>query len=156
MSAKATKAFHWPDPVNGGFYDKGDPVPDEVAAQVDRSLVSGYEPAEDGGDPVTVDSIEAKARELIEAGDYLASSEVQDKVDEAVQAYRDREQAAYDALADTDTPFDPSGDGVKATDVKSYLEGLDTGTVNGQAEYERVVELEREGANRSSAIPTAD
>lgn len=47
--------------------------------------------------------------------------------------------------------FDPSA--VSAKEVNTYLTGLDTSTDAGQAEYDRVVQLETDGQNRSTAVP---
>lgn len=49
--------------------------------------------------------------------------------------------------------FDPNEAGAKA--VAEYLNGLDTATPEGQAEYDRVVDAERAGQNRSTAIPSS-
>lgn len=152
--AKAKQAFHWPDPVNPAFFDEGDPVPDEIAEQVGDHLVDRRRASSGGsGSGATADDIQEALRALLESGEYVSATEVQQQVDEAVEAAKAREQAAYDALADQEEPFDPSGDGQTAAKVKEYLQGLDVETVNGRAEYERVVELEREGQNRSTAIP---
>lgn len=49
--------------------------------------------------------------------------------------------------------FDPSARGVTAKDVHDYLSGLPFGG-EGAVEYERVVEAERAGRNRATAIPS--
>jgi len=140
--AKATAAFH----AGEAFFDVGDDVPDEIARTVGAHVLDQPVAGGDDSDGPTFDgdafdaAVEAKADEVVEA-----------KVAEAVEAYKAREQAAYDHLAGQDEPFDPTA--AKAPEVKSYLESLDRDTVNGQAEYDRVVELEENGQNRSSAIP---
>lgn len=51
------------------------------------------------------------------------------------------------------TVFDPSKPGVTAKDVHAYLVSLPS-TDEGRGEYVRVVELERAGRNRATAIPS--
>jgi hypothetical protein len=139
---KAAEGFHF----GGTFYGKGDPVPDEVAQSVgDHVLTEAPDRSEDGSQ---FDG---------EAFDKAVEAKVQDQLDETYEKgaadQRAREQASYDALSSQEDEFDPSADGVKASDVKAYLEGLDTDTVSGQAEYDRVVQAEQDGANRSTALP---
>lgn len=64
------------------------------------------------------------------------------------------EQEDWDQDADvTDEPeeFDPSTH--SAAETRLYLRSLDTDTDEGQAEWDRVVEAERAGKNRNSAVP---
>lgn len=150
--AKATQTFHaWDsETATTRVFEEGDPVPDHVArtvgahvldkpvdADVDEELVARYEGSEG----------------FEEAVDARAEQVATDRVNDALAAQREREQAAYDAVTSAEEPFDPTADGVKAADVKAYLEGLDRDTVAGSAEYDRVVEAEQNGENRKSAFP---
>lgn len=149
--ATATQTFHVTDPVTRErlLFEDGDPVPDHIAAIVGDHVVSDRPEgqAQGGESPFDGEAFDAAVKAAVEA-------EVAVEVQKAVEAYKEREQAAYDALAEQDEPFDPAADGVTAPKVKEYLESLDQGTVNGSAEYDRVVELEKAGPNRSSAIPS--
>jgi hypothetical protein len=153
--AKAKLAFHKfnPETARVESYSPGDKVPDVVARTVGAHVLTGSvgDDGDDGDQETPFDgeafdaAVEAKAAELS-----------QEAADKAVADYREREQAAYDAVTSAETEFDPSADGVKAEDVKAYLEGLDRDTVAGSAEYDRVVQAETEGANRKSAIPASE
>lgn len=144
-----TRVFEGPNDSND---NKGDEVPDRLARKVGAHVLDKPPAAADGDDVDTSAfdgeafdaAVEAKAQELADQ-----------RAEEAVADYKQREQAAYDAATEGD-PFDPSADGVKAADVKSYLEGLDRDTVAGSAEYDRVVQAETDGENRSTAFPKTD
>jgi hypothetical protein len=148
--AKALEGFHARGDSTGyTFYAAGDDVPDDVAKRVNPDLLDEAPEQED------VDTSAFSGEAFDAAVEQATQGQLEDAVNAALEVYREREQAAYDALADQDEPFDPSVDGVNAGHVKAYLEGLDRGTVNGQAEFDRVVELENgeDGKKRSSAIP---
>lgn len=143
--AKAIQEFYF----DGVFYEDGADVPDEVAAQVSSTVVDS-QPEVDTSAYDGDEAFEAAVDARVEAALAAAGSEA---VENAVSEAREREQAAFDALVDGETEYDPSGDGVTAKDVHDYLSGLDRDTVAGSYEYDRVVAAEQAGDNRSTAIP---
>lgn len=141
--AKAIQPFYW----DGKFYDVDSDVPDEVASKLGPSIVD---------DPPEVDTSGFDGDEAFEAAvearvQAAGEASVSEAVEKAVTEQIERERAAVDALAAADEPYDPSA--YKADEVHGYLSGLDTDTVAGADEYDRVVEAEQAGDNRKTAIP---
>jgi hypothetical protein len=147
VMAKATQAFmEWDDETGRAIaFEPGDPVPDYIAARVGDHVV------DQKPDPQTDPDATAFDGEAFDAAvDAKVAVELEQAREEAAAEQREREQAAVDAL-DPEDPYDPSEH--SAAEVKEYLSGLDTDTVAGQAEYDRVVAAEQAGKNRSTAIP---
>ena len=151
---KAVVAFYAYDEDQGRVVEfaPDDDVPDHVAALVGDHVLSepfdrsGYGSGdEDNGSAFDGEAfdkaVEAKVAEVVEEREKAA-----------VEAYRERESAARGA--DGYGTFDPSGEGVGAQAVHDYLSGLDQETYAGATEWERVVEAEKAGKNRSTAIPS--
>lgn len=155
-TSTARKPFHKRNPETGElqFFDKGDEVPEAIAAIVSDDAVSNRPASSTTGGDLDPSQFDSEAYDAaVSAG---VAEQLEDRVNAAVQEQRDREAAQVDALADADEPFDPTADKVKASDVKDYLEGLDRDTVSGSREYDRVVQAERDGENRSTAFPKDD
>lgn len=53
----------------------------------------------------------------------------------------------------TSEAYDPSQH--SADDVAKHLASLDTATPTGQAEYDRIVQAEKDGQNRKTALPSS-
>lgn len=148
MTAKATKAFHAYDSENAQTvtFEVGDEVPDHIAATVGAHVVSGKPDvvtSETGENPFDGDAFDA-----------AVETKVAEVLEERVAAAKTEAAAAETAQLDADGygTFDPSGEGVKAKDVKDYLTALDRNTVAGSREFDRVTEAEKAGENRSSAL----
>lgn len=152
---KAAQAFYAYDEDKGQtvLFNVDDDVPDHVAALVgDHVLSEPFDRSGYGSD----DAGEGGSAFDGEAFDQAVAAKVAEVVEErekaAVTAYQERETAARGA--DGYGTFDPAADGVNAKAVNDYLSGLDQDTYAGASEYERVVELEKAGPNRSTAIPS--
>lgn len=152
---KAAQAFYAYDEDKGQtvLFSVDEEVPDHVAALVgDHVLDEPFDRSGYGSD----DAGEGGSAFDGEAFDQAVAAKVAEVVEEreltAVAAYQERETAAYEA--EGYGTFDPAGEGVTAKAVADYLTGLDVESVAGQREYDRVVELEKAGPNRSTAIPS--
>lgn len=150
--AKAIQGFYW----DGTFYDVDDEVPDEVAGKVSSNVVSDQpevDTAQFDGDVSFEAAVEVRVKAALESAEADKAAAVEAAVEDAVTGQIERERAAVDALAAGD-PYDPAA--YKADEVHGYLSGLDTDTVAGADEYDRVVEAEKADKDRSTAIPSDD
>lgn len=149
----ATKAFHAfnSKTAQNVSFAPGDEVPEHIAATVGSHVVTSGARTEGGNDnagPQSGTPFDG------EAFDAAVQAKVDEVLEERVTAAKTEAATAETAQLDADGygTFDPSAQGVKAADVKGYLEGLNRETVAGQREFARVTDAEKSGENRSTAL----